>query len=62
MTKQEWDALAKQDKGEYLKQYNEQNYKNCADCSENIEADSSFEYLLPCSQYKTVGWCATATV
>ena len=56
MTKKEWDELAKRDKEEYLKQYrrfmyNEHNYKQCAECPENIEAYSSFEYLLPCNQY-----------
>lgn len=56
MTKQEWYALAKQDKDKYLQlyrkfMYNEHNYKQCAKCPENIGAYSSFEYLLPCSQY-----------
>lgn len=56
MTKQEWDALAKQDKDKYLRlyrkfMYNEHNYKQCAKCPENIEAYSSFEYLLPCGQF-----------
>lgn len=56
MEKQEWDKLAKCDKDEYLKRYrkfmyNEQNYMNCSECPENVEAYSSFECLLRCGQY-----------